>query len=94
MDNLMLARTVGILAFTITIVIKAVIIARQDLWRKYGRVASAWMVVYFLFLYALRLFSFFQVASNNDLSIISGWTCLIPLFGIILNILMTEGKRV
>lgn len=88
MNDVHTARVIGTISLMITVVLKGFILARQRLWLRYGRAAGIWLILYIYFLIVIRIFSIFELASRDQLTIISGYAAIIPLFGILLHILI------
>lgn len=90
LDFTYIAQLIGTISFFILICIKLYIIASPSAWRKFGRVAATWFVVYFFFLFILRFISLLGVGTLDQLRIVSGFSTLIPLFGVIAHMILTK----
>lgn len=87
MNNVEIARIIGTFALILCFLIEGLILSHENIWKKYGRASGIWIVVYVYFLIALRVMLIFHWGTQNQLSIVSGWTAIIPLVGIILHMI-------
>lgn len=90
MNIIVIAQIVGLISFIILLCIKFYILIDIRTFRKSGRAAGLWLTIYLLFLVILRSLSLFKLADIQQLTIISGFSALIPLFGIIIQLILTK----
>ncbi len=88
------AQIVGIVSFSLILLIKLYILMSPKAWAKSGRAVALWILVYFFFLYALRLLAFFKIGAMDDLRIVSGFATVIPLAGIIAHVFLLRSMPV
>lgn len=82
------AQVVGIVAFTLLILVKLYILSNPKAWAKSGRVAALWTVVYFLFLYVVRGLSLLNLGTRDELRIVSGYATVLPLLGVLVHLFL------
>jgi len=85
-----IAQIVGIIAFSIIIILKTIIAITIKKWkisieRKINVLTAIilWVMIYFIFLLILRVFAFFSIGTVEQLRIISGFATVIPLIAVI-----------
>lgn len=67
-------------------------VSAEAYWKS-GRVALLWTTIYVLFLFALRAMSLFEVGTQFQLRIISGYSSLIPLLGVSYHLFLVKKLR-
>ena len=88
------AQLVGLVSFTLLILLEIYILINPKAWAKSGRVAMLWIIVYFLFLYVIRGLSFLHIGTIDDLRAISGYATVIPLLGVIIHLFIFRNTPV
>lgn len=80
------SRLVGTIAIFLLYSIMFYIGLKVSLFRKVGRVAILWTTFYIFELFFLRLLSLIHIGTLDELTIISGFSALIPLIAVIIHI--------
>lgn len=89
-NTVYIAQIVGTISVLLLFVIKLVIVSNPILWAKSGRIASLWTIIYVFFLFVLRIFSLFHLADIDSLRLISGYSSLLPLLGVISHLFLFQ----
>lgn len=86
MNIVKIAQTVGVVSILVLFILKFFIVVHTPSWKKSGRVAMLWTTIYVFFLFILRVLSTYNLASLEQLRIISGFSSLIPLLAVIIHL--------
>lgn len=68
-------------------------VINNRLFRIYGRTAVLWTCIYVFFLFILRLMMLFQLATLDQLRVISGFSSLIPLCAILVQYFLLRNLK-
>lgn len=83
MSIVQIAQSIGVVSILLLFGIKFFIVIHTPSWQKTGRVAMLWTTIYVFFLFILRVLSAYDLATLDQLRIISGFSSLIPLIAVI-----------
>ncbi len=86
MNQVEIAQIVGVVSILALFSLKFFIVIHTPSFKKSGRIAMFWTVMYVFFLTALRLLNVFNLATQDQLRIISGWSTVIPLVAVIIHL--------
>lgn len=86
----LVANIVGTVSIFLLFVMKFFIAINNHLFRKSGRVAILWTTIYVFFLFMLGLVRLLNIASQDELRIISGFTSVIPLIGVATHLFLNK----
>lgn len=81
-DLVKLAQYIGVVSILVLFLFNFYIAVHIVSFRKSGRVALLWTTIYVLFLFCLRVIQLMNIATSEQLRIISGFTAVIPLVGV------------
>lgn len=84
------AQIIGIVSVFLLFCLKLYIISTPQAWVKSGRAADLWTSIYVFFLFALRAIQFTGLTTTDELRIISGFTAVIPLAGVIAHLFLLK----
>ncbi len=90
MTNVQIAQLVGLASALLLFALDGFIVIHSPSWRKTGRIASLWIVIYIFFLTVLRVISYYNLATMEQLRIISGWSTLIPLLAVVSHLFLAK----
>lgn len=94
MTLLEFSQIVGTAAIFLLFVIKFYIAVTLKHFLRSGRVAILWTTIYVFFLFVLRLLGLFGIGSIDDLRIISGFSAIIPLIGVLSHLYLSRNMDV
>jgi len=88
MNEVETARLVGAIAILLLFSIKFYIVIDVNRFRKSGRVAMLWTIMYVFFLFMLRLVALLNLLTTDQLAIVGNYTTLIPLTAVIVHLFL------
>lgn len=90
MNDAQTAQTVGIISLLLLFGLEFFIVIHTPSFKKSGRIAMLWTVIYVFFLTALRVISFYKLATVDQLRVISGYSTIIPLVAVVIHLFFTK----
>ena len=90
MNIVYLAQLTGVVAIFLLFSLKFWIAISPNSSKKTLRVAILWTSIYIFFLFVLRLLSLFNIGTLDQLRVISGFTSLIPLLAVVIQLFLNK----
>lgn len=90
MNIVYIAQIIGTISIFLLFCLKMYIIATPQAWLKSGRAADLWTSIYVFFLFALRVIQLAGITTTEELRIVSGFTAVIPLAGVIAHLFLLK----
>lgn len=90
MNILIISQIIGTIAVFFLFIIQFWMSINETSFQKSGRVILLWTSTYIFFLFVLRVFTLFKIATLDDLRIVSGFSALIPLVAVIIHLLIVK----
>lgn len=85
-----IAQLVGAIALLVFFAIDFVIVIIPRLFDKFGRTASLWLLIYIFIILMVRVLSLIGAATLDQLRVISGFSALIPLVAVVVNLIFVK----
>lgn len=98
MNIVFLAQIIGVISIFLIFCLEFYIAIVPTAFVKAGRAALLWFSIYVFFLFVLRGVALFNLATPDQLRIVSGFSTLIPLIAIAVHLflgkkLITDGEK-
>lgn len=93
MNIVTIAQIIGVVSILLLFSLKFYIVVIDSAWHKSGRIAMLWTCIYVFFLFFLRLFALFELATTSQLRVISGFTSLIPLIAVVVHLFLVKKQE-
>lgn len=90
MNIVLIAQIVGVASIFLLFVLKFWIAIDKRSSNQTLRTAILWTSIYIFFLFILRIFSIFNLATQDQLRVVGGFTSIIPLIAVICQLFLQK----